>query len=164
MLECGGLWISARFDGRLLGQETDALRHVKDLATRSVVGRARYRPPPMLAAWRTTELVRVEEGADLSDLCSVRRLPWWEAATIIVDAEGQPVARWLNSQLELPRDGVRATVKIEGPVGPGRAWIGGTAVAEWFAEGDGVALRFLEHSEGRPFVRMAVLAVVLMQT
>jgi hypothetical protein len=163
MLECQGLWISAPLDGRLLGLETGTVRHVKDLATRAVVGRARYRPRPMLAAWRATEVLRVEEGADLSDLCLVRRLPWWEAGALIVDADGQAVARWRDSQLELPRDGLRATVQMDGRGGPGRAWVGGASVAEWAAESCGIALRFLDHLEGRPFVRMAVLAVVLME-
>src|SRR5437899_363575 len=99
MLEFNGLWISGPFDGRLLGLETGTVRHLKDLATRTIVGRARYRPRPILAAWRVTELLRVEEGADLSDLCAVRRLPWWEVGAVIVDADGQPVARWHDSQL-----------------------------------------------------------------
>src|SRR5262249_7859321 len=140
-----------------LGLEKDTVRQVKDLATRMVVGRVRYRTRPVLAAWRTTEAVRIEEGADLSDLCVVRRLPWWEAAAIVVDAEGHPVARWRDPLLELPRDGLRATVKTEGRGGPGRAWIGGAGVAEWAAEGGGITVRFLDKSDGRPFVRMAVL-------
>jgi hypothetical protein len=164
MLECNGLWISAPFDGRLLGLESGVARHVKELATRDVVGRVRYWPRPLLAGWRTTEVLRVEEGADLSDLCQVRRLPWWQAAAIVVDAEGHPVARWRDSLLELPRDGLRATVKTDRGGVPGRAWIGGAKVAEWAEDGGGVALRFLDQSEARPFVRMAVLAVVMMET
>ncbi len=159
MLEFNGLWISAPIDGQLIGPQAGTVRHVKDLATRTVVGRARYRPRPFLAAWRTTEVLRVEEGADLSDLCAVRRLPWWEVGTVIVDADGQPVARWRDSQLELPRDGLRASVDVKS----GRVWIAGAAVAEWAREGDGVQLRFVGDSEGRPFLRMAVLGVVLME-
>jgi hypothetical protein len=163
MLESPGLWISARFDGRLLGLEADTVRQVKDLATRNVVGRARYRPRRLLAAWRATEVLRVEEGTDLSDLCLVRQLPWWEAGAIIADADGQPVARWRDPLLESPRDGWRVTVKTEGG-GRGRSWLCGAAVAEWSAEEGGVELRFLDNAEGRPFLRMAVLAVVLMET
>src|SRR5207244_3571679 len=125
MLECNALWISAPFDGQRLGLERETVRQVKDLATRAIVGRARYGPRPVLAAWRTTVAVRVEEGPDLSDLCLVRRLPWWEPAALIVDAEGQPVGRWRDSQLELPRDSLRATVRMDGRGGPGRAWLGG---------------------------------------
>jgi hypothetical protein len=164
MLECPRLWISAPVDGRVLGVESDTVRHVKGQAKGNVVGRARYRSRALLAAWRTTEVLRVEEGADLSELCQVRRLPWWEAAAIIVDADGQAVARWRDSHLDSPRDGWRATVKMDGRDGPGRAWVGGAAVAEWAADGGGVSLRFLDNSEGRPFVRMAVLAVVLLET
>jgi len=163
MLECNGLWISAPIDGRQLGLEAGMARQLKDLAARDIVGRARYRPRQLLAAWRTTEVLRMEEGADLSDLCAVRRLPWWEAGSIIVDADGQPVARWRDSFLELRRDGLRATVKLDGR-GAGRAWVGGTAIAEWAEEGGGVALRFLDNADVRPFLRMAVLAVVLLET
>jgi hypothetical protein len=116
-----------------------------------------------LAAWRATEVLRVEEGADLSDLCLVRWLPWWETGAIVVDADGHPVARWCDPLLESPRDGWRATVKTEGG-GVGRAWVSGAAAAKWSAEEGGVALRFLDNAEGRPFLRMAILAVVLMES
>ena len=160
MLEFNGLWISAPFDGRQIGLTTVTVRHVKDLATRTIVGRARYRQRPMLAAWRTTEVVRVEEGADLSDLCAVRRLPWWDVGIVVVDADGQPVARWRDSQLELPRDSLRASVDLKA----GRASIAGATIAEWAPEGGGVRLRFVGDSEGRPLLRMAVLGVVLVET
>src|SRR5689334_288028 len=134
MLECNGLWISWHFDVRPSGLEAEAERYVNNLETNVVVGRVRYHARPKFAAWRTTEALRVEEGSDLSDLCAVRRLPWWEAAAIIVDAEGQPVARWSGSLLELPREGLRATVKFEEPGGPGRAWLGGVTIAVWARE------------------------------
>jgi hypothetical protein len=162
MLECEALLISGPFEGRLTGLKRDTIRQVKDLAAGTVLGRVRYRAKPLLAAWRATELLRVEEGADLSDLCQVRQLPWWEAAAIVVDAEGHAVARWRDPLLESPRDGWRATVKANGT--SGRAWLGGAAIAEWGAEEGGIGLRFLGNTEGRPFVRMAVLAVVLMRT
>src|SRR5438132_1310351 len=107
MLECNGLWLSPRSDGRVFGLGPGGMRNVHDAATAGVIGRARYAQPSWLAKWWASEVLRVEEGTDFADLCSVRRSPWWDGGAWVLDADGQPVARWRGVVLELPRDGLR---------------------------------------------------------
>src|SRR5436853_4391228 len=142
MLERPELWLSPRFDGLLLGHGPGAVRHVLDAATRAPAGRARYARRSWAAAWRTSEALRVEEGADLSLLCSVRRPPWWRHGVWVLDADEQPVAHWRGTVLELVREGSRATVHADAGGGAGRVWVAGATAAEWAAGGGGARVRF----------------------
>ena len=162
MLERPGLWLSPRFDSRLLGLGPGSVRHLVDASTRTHAGRARYAHRTWGAAWRTAEALRVEEGIDQALLCVVRRSPWWEGGTWVLDADDQPVGHWQGTAVQLVRDSQRATVQAS--VAAGRLWVGGETVVEWSPDGSGTRLTFGPASEGRPFLRMAGLAVCLAAT
>jgi hypothetical protein len=164
MLECPTLWVSPRLGGPFAGR-AEAARRVHDATTRAAVGRVRYAAGTWAAAWRTSTVLTVEEGDDVALLCSVRRPPWWEGrAWWVLDADDQPVARLYGPALDVLRDGAHAAVYIEAGGLTGRVAVAGAMVGEWAPEGAGTRVRFAATTPERPFVRMAVLAVALLET
>jgi hypothetical protein len=162
MLEQPALWLSPLLDGLRAGSGAALVRTVHDGPTRAPLGRVRFAARSWWAAWRSAELFVVEEGADAALLCSARRAPWWDGRTWVLDADRNPVARLRGSDLWVAKESVRLTAPAAVGAAAGRVWLNGAVAASWEPAGGGVLLQFLPPTSGRPFLRMAALAVALL--
>jgi hypothetical protein len=165
MLEQPSLWLSHPSSVWPPGlQQTGRwLRRVLAAETREPLGHIAISPARRFP-WPTGRRIAAYEMPDASLLFTARRAGWVWPFTTVAEADGNIVAIQYGETLASPS---RRFLAQRDPASSGRAGRfanrAGTELIRWQPGGGGTLVHFLADVRSEPFMKMGLLAAVLMQ-
>jgi hypothetical protein len=164
MLEQPSLWLSAPSHAWPPGLPRTGrwLRRVLAADTRQSLGHVAISPGRWLP-WPAGRSVAAYEEPDASLLFTARRIRWVWPVIVVAEADGNLVARIHGPKVTSPSHRFLAQ---RGPSATGRVGSfvtrSGAELIRWEPDGAGTVVHFIADVRREPFVKMALLAAVLM--
>jgi hypothetical protein len=165
MLEQPSLWISPPSSVWPPGLQRTGrwLRRVLAADTREPLGHVAISPARWFP-WPAGRRIAAYEMPDASLLFTARRAGWVWPFTMVAEADSNVVAIQYGETLASPsrRFLARRDLSSTGPAGRFVNRAGGELI-RWQAGGGGTLVHFLDDVRREPFIKMGLLAAVLMQ-
>ncbi len=165
MLEHASLWLSAPTSVWPPGvrQTGRWLRRVLAADTREPLGHVAMTPGHCFP-WPEPQRIAAYELPDASLLFTARRRGWVWPVTVVAEADGNVVAFAYGKTVVTPS---RQFLARRGPANTGRSGTlvngAGTELIRWEPGDGGTVVHFLDDVRREPFVKMGLLAAMLMQ-
>ena len=164
MLEYRSLWLSAPTTAWPPGVPRTGrwLRHVLVADTRDPAGHVAVAPSRWWP-WPASRRVAIYEGPDASLLFTAKRVGWLSPVTVVAEADGNVVALiYGRTVASAARRFLARRAGVAGWQAGSFVNRSGADLVRWEAEGAGTVAHFNDELRNEPFVKMGLLAAILM--